>query len=193
MQWGLMNYRNHQGPATTSVTNAALLSPASLLQPGMCCNRGLAPISIVVEQLLPFSNVPRGNQYKMGLAIHVVQLGLTVPVLAVVDQPAQASSLLRRIHAGNAAPKSGIKITLLEHESHSIATPNQTNLTLYKNHLLDNFTEGSTCPSTGVEAGCAPTPSPQVWGLGWQHGDDPAVLAERSGQRPMAVLADGHV
>lgn len=70
-----------------------------VLQPRVGFEGSLAAVPIVVEQLLAGRDVPGGDEDEVRNPIDVVQLGLAVPALAVVDQPPQAVGLSSRIHA----------------------------------------------------------------------------------------------
>lgn len=59
-----------------------------------------AAVAVVVQQLLAPVDVAGGHEDEVRHAVDVVQLGLAVSVLAVVDQPAQSAALFGGIHAG---------------------------------------------------------------------------------------------
>ena len=64
----------------------------------MGCDGLLAAVSIIVEQLLALLDVPRRHQDEVWHAVDVVQFGLAVPRLAVVEQPSHPPCLLSGVH-----------------------------------------------------------------------------------------------
>lgn len=59
---------------------------------------GFAAVSVVVEQLLALVDVSGGHEDEVRDAVDVVEFGLAVSVLTVVDQPTHATRLLGGVH-----------------------------------------------------------------------------------------------
>lgn len=57
-----------------------------MLQPRVGFDGGLAPVTIVVQELLPSCDVSGGDEDEVRHAINVMQFGLAIPTLTVVDQ-----------------------------------------------------------------------------------------------------------
>lgn len=70
-----------------------------MLQPRVGFDGGLAPVSIVVQELLPGRNVSGGYEDEVRHAVDVMQFGLAIPTLTVIDQSPQAVRFLSGIHA----------------------------------------------------------------------------------------------
>lgn len=66
---------------------------------------GLTAVAVVVEQLLALVHAAGGHEDEVGHAVDVVQFGLAVPVLAVVDEAALPLALPRGVHAVEAKNK----------------------------------------------------------------------------------------
>lgn len=79
-----------------------------MFQPRVSFNGSFAPVSIVVQELFTCLNVPGGDEDEVGHPIDVVQLGLTVATLAVVDEPPQAVRFLRSVDTERARTGHGV-------------------------------------------------------------------------------------
>jgi hypothetical protein len=70
-----------------------------VLHPGVGFDGGLASVPIVVQELLPSCDVSGGDEDEVRHAVDVVQFGLAVPTLTVIDESPQAVRFLSGIHA----------------------------------------------------------------------------------------------
>lgn len=70
-----------------------------MLQPRVGLDGGLAAVPIVVQKLLPSCNVSGGDEDEVRHTVDVVQFGLAVPTLTVIDQPPQAVRFTSGVHA----------------------------------------------------------------------------------------------
>lgn len=73
------------------------MSP-SMFEPGVGCDGSFAAVAIVVEQLLALIDVSRCHQDEVRHPVDVMEFGLTVAVLTVVDQTAHATRFFRGVH-----------------------------------------------------------------------------------------------
>lgn len=69
-----------------------------MLQPRVGFDGGLAPVAIVVQELLPSRDVSGGDEDEVRHAIDVMQFGLAIPTLTVVDESPQAVRFSSGIH-----------------------------------------------------------------------------------------------
>lgn len=72
----------------------------SVFEPWVCGDGSFTAVAVVVQQLLALADVPGGHEDEVRDAVDVVEFGLAVSVLAVVDQPAHPAGLFGGIHAG---------------------------------------------------------------------------------------------
>lgn len=73
--------------------------PPSVLEPRVRGDGSFAAVAVVVQQLLALVDVPGRHEDEVRDAVDVVQFGLAVPALAVVDQPAHPAALFGGVHA----------------------------------------------------------------------------------------------
>lgn len=64
----------------------------------MSSDGGFAAVPVVVKKLLAFVDVSGGDEDEVRDSVDVVEFGLAVPVLAVVDQPAHPTRLFGGVH-----------------------------------------------------------------------------------------------
>lgn len=69
-----------------------------MFKPGMRCDGRFAAVAVVVEQLLALIDVSRCHQDEVRHPVDVMEFGLTVAVLTVVDQTAHAPRFFRGVH-----------------------------------------------------------------------------------------------
>lgn len=70
----------------------------SVFEPGMSQDRGLAAITVVIQQLLVCSDVSGRHQDQMRASINGVKLRLAVSGFTVVDQSPKTMRFLCSIH-----------------------------------------------------------------------------------------------
>lgn len=70
-----------------------------MFKPRVSGDGGFTSVSVVVQQLLSLFYISRGHEDQVRYSIDVMQFGLTVAVLTVVNKPSQAVSFLRGVHA----------------------------------------------------------------------------------------------
>lgn len=68
----------------------------------MSLQGGFAAVTIVIQQLLASFDVPRGDEDEVRHAINVVEFGLAVTTLAVIDQSPETICFSSGIHTGMA-------------------------------------------------------------------------------------------
>lgn len=61
-----------------------------MFQPWVSCYRGFTPVAVVVQQLFSLVYISWGDEDQVRYSIDVMELGLTVAVFAVVDEPSHA-------------------------------------------------------------------------------------------------------
>lgn len=81
------------------VGGGTLGAPPSVLEPRVRGDGSFAAVAVVVQQLLALVDVPGRHEDEVRDAVDVVQFGLAVPALAVVDQPAHPAALFGGVHA----------------------------------------------------------------------------------------------
>lgn len=72
---------------------------ASVFEPRVGGDGRFAAVAVIVQQLLPLVDVPRGHENEVRGAVDVVEFGLAVPVFAVVDQATHPARLSGGVHA----------------------------------------------------------------------------------------------
>lgn len=71
----------------------------SVFEPRVSGYRGFTSVSIVIQQLFSLLYISRSHEDQVRYSIDVMEFGLTVAILTVVDKSSQAVSFLRGIHA----------------------------------------------------------------------------------------------
>lgn len=79
-----------------------------MFQPRVSFNGSFASVSIVVQQFFTCLNVPGSYEDEMRHTIDVVQLGLTIATLAVINEPPQPIRFFRSIDTERARTEGGI-------------------------------------------------------------------------------------
>lgn len=79
-----------------------------MFQPWVSFNGSFASVSIVVQQFFTCLNVPGSYEDEMRHTIDVVELGLTIATLAVINEPSQSIRFFRSIDTERARTECGI-------------------------------------------------------------------------------------
>lgn len=79
-----------------------------MFQPWVSFNGSFASVSIVVQQFFTCLNVPGSYEDEMRHTIDVVELGLTIATLAVINEPSQTIRFFRSIDTERARTERGI-------------------------------------------------------------------------------------
>lgn len=69
-----------------------------MFEPGVGCDGSFAAVAVVVEQLFALIDVSRCHQDEVRYPVDIMEFGLTVAVLTVVDQTTHAPRFFRGVH-----------------------------------------------------------------------------------------------